>query len=158
MSSFNIIQLQKEPLNEDNALTEEDINKNNLVCSESDYLRGTVDNDVRRDIIRRELPGLFEGIATVDPEKETVTFLSRDTIRQTLQREIATVTARLMEEATKEEPNMFFRKVRLAGERFRGCQDMFHIDYPELSGQFFQDAEDRHGMTYYVGAIISAHC
>lgn len=53
MSSFNIIQLLKEPLNEDNALTEEEINDDDLVCSESDYLRGTVDDDIRRDIIRR---------------------------------------------------------------------------------------------------------
>lgn len=158
MSSFNIIQLQKEPLNEDNALTEIDINEDSLVCSESDYLRGTVDDDIRRDIIHRDLPGLFEGIATVDPEKETVTFLSRDTIRQTLRKEMAAVAARLMAEATKEEPNMFFWKVRQAGKRFRGCRDMFHIDCPELSGQFFEDAESRHGKTYHVGAIISAHC
>lgn len=158
MSNFNIIQLQKEPLNEDNALTEIDINEDSLVCSESDYLRGTVDDDVRRDIIRRVLPGLFKGIATVDPEKETVTFLSRDTIRQTLRKEMAAVAARLMKEAAKEEPNMFFWKVRQAGKRFRGYRGMFYIDYPELSGQFFEDAESRHGMTFYVGAIISAHC
>ena len=158
MSSFNIIQLLKEPLNEDNALTENDINDDDLICSESDYLRGTVDDDIRRDIIRRELPWIFEGIATVDPEKETVTFLSRNTIRQTLRKEMAAVAACLMDAAAKEEPNMFFWKVRKAGERFRECQDMFHIDYPELSGQFFEDAESRHRKTYHIGTIISAHC
>lgn len=71
---------------------------------------------------------------------------------------MAAVAACLMEDAAKEEPNMFFWKVRQAGKCFRECQDMFHIDYPELSGQFFEDAESRHGMTFYVGAIISAHC
>lgn len=155
---FPIIQLLDEPLNEDNAMKESWLAEDEDVLDESDYLSGPYDAEARKKEIGTYLPKLFEGIATVDPEKEVITFLDRETISATLRKDVLGTLADLTDYAKTAPVDRIWYRIRCAGNRFRESRAIFFHHFGETSGRFFENAADHAGKTLYIGTIISAHC
>lgn len=98
---------------------------------------------------------LFAGIATIDTEKETITFLDRGTIEKTLQDYYLEAAKSLYYEAQKERVSGY--SFRSAGERFRDFYPLFVEGYGMTSLQFVENAPYRTGQTVQIGNIFDAH-
>lgn len=98
----------------------------------------------------------FEGIANVDPEKETITFLSKETIVGTLHDYYVNLVNNLAAPATS--VSELFSELRFAGEYYKNDSMMFiFAGYGKSSMQFIEDAPYLAGQTFKIGEIYDAH-
>mgnify|MGYP007069845489 CR=1 FL=1 len=122
----------------------------------TDYYGEIYNDEDRRDVITSDwLRELLDGIATIDTEKETITFLDKQTILNTLNDYYLEQAKTLFEKAAQQRISRDdFRK---AGERFRDFNTLFVEDYGKTSLDFVGDAEYNAGETVQIGNIFDAH-
>lgn len=122
----------------------------------TDYFGELYTEDKRRRVIESEwLKELLYGIATVDEEKETITFLDAQTIRNTLAEYFNDETRKLYELAQTGECSGY--DIRKAGTHFRDFYTLFVDDYGKTSLDFVEDAVYHAGETCRIGNIFDAH-
>ena len=128
-----------------------------------DYYGEQYSAEERKDVITSGwLERLFDGIATVDSDAETLTFKDAKTIRFTIQDWFTDETERLHKMAVAGRLNAF--DLRTAGEEFRGCLTLFYncmedtgCCYGLTSMDFVEDAKYFAGKTVAIGNIFDAH-
>ena len=122
----------------------------------TDYYGDIYPPEARRRVIESKwLKELLEGIATIDTEKETITFLDKATIQNTLYDYYLQQAETLFKEAGKQLIRGY--DFRSAGERFRDFDTLFVDDYGKTSLQFVEDAQYYAGETRQIGNIFDAH-
>lgn len=123
----------------------------------TDYFGEPYSKTEREDVINSGLfADFFKGIATVDPEKETITFLSRETIVGTLHDYYVNLVNNLAAPATS--ISELFSELRFAGEYYKGDSMMFiFAGAGKSSMQFIEDAPHLAGQTFKIGEIYDAH-
>lgn len=119
----------------------------------TDYYGEIYSESERREVIESSwLKKLFEGIATIDTEEETITFLNSDTISTTLNEYFHDCANELF--AMEELSGFDFRQVGIC---FRDYATLFVIEHGMTSVQFVEDAIFRAGKTFRIGNIFDAH-
>lgn len=122
----------------------------------TDYYGELYDPEARREVIESVwFKKLLKGIATIDTEKETITFLDKETIQNTLDDYYAQTARELCEAASKQKVSGW--DFLVAGSRFRGFYTLFMEDYGKTSLQFVEDARYYAGETRQIGNIFDAH-
>lgn len=123
----------------------------------TDYYGDRYNASKREDVIKSWwLPKLFEGIATIDTENETITFLDEDTIRMTLKDYLRECVEKINERF--EDGKLDFFEFREIGRHYKGADTMFYLDdHAETSADFMEDAIYRAGKSYKIGHIFDAH-
>lgn len=110
----------------------------------------------RREVIESGwLKELLDGIATIDTEKETITFCDLLTIKNTLYDYYIEKVQELSEMASQQRLSGW--DFRDAGKHFRGFYTIFVEDYAKTSMSFVEDAQYYAGETRQIGNIFDAH-
>lgn len=158
MSGFHILQLSRAHVPEDGRITEETLYDNDIVNYYSDYIRDEINNPKER---KEALLGLAEdlkGVAAVDIEEETVTFLDPDTVKETYR---ANMEAKLAELNAKARAGRLDDILfRVCGAEFRNNNDLIVLDdggtmcLVTFIGNMTYPGE----RMFHVGAILNAHC
>ena len=122
----------------------------------TDYYGDIYNAEERKQVIKSNwLKELFDGIATIDTERETITFLDKQTIRNTLYDYYIQKVQELSEAASQQKLSGY--NFRDAGYRFRGFYTLFMEGYGKTSLQFVEDAQYYAGETWQIGNIFDAH-
>lgn len=122
----------------------------------TDYYGELYTPEERRKVIESGwLKELLEGIATIDTENETITFLDKETISKSLNRYFRERAAELLERA--EQGRMRGYDFRDAGANFRGFYTLFVDGYGKTSLDFVEGALYYAGETKQIGNIFDAH-
>ena len=123
----------------------------------TDYYGELYSKEDRRDIIESEwLKNFFDGIATIDTKKETITFLNPDVIDTAIKNYLIHTISDLYVEAKKEKLRGY--DLRCSGEYYKDCWSLFNIDnYWQTSFDFICDAHYHAGETWRIGNIFDAH-
>ena len=134
-----------------------DLNYEDSCLNENaDYYGEIYPADWRREVIESDwLRELLDGIATIDTEKETITFLDEQTIQNTLYDYYFQTARDLFAKAGDSCVSGY--DFRNAGKRFRGFYTLFVEDYGKTSLQFVEDAVYYAGKTRQIGNIFDAH-
>lgn len=154
---FPIIQLCGDP--EDIGVTPSEMYEDSVIQSWTDYIGDKYTDEERDGVIKSEwLKSLFEGIADIDPDKGTITFLSKDKITETLQKYFSDVIEKLSELDINESIYMLFWNLRDKGTHYKDCYFLFWKDgYAQTSMGFIEDTPFNAGETLYIGDIYDAH-
>ena len=151
---FPIIKI--EPLDLPREDWDVDLPEDATLCDNTDYYGDIYSAGDRYVVIRTTwLKELLDGIATIDEDAETITFLDRDTIRETTQSYYKDLTEKLSEMA--EDGKMSQYDLWVASRRFRDFYTLFYIDYGMTSLQFVDEAIYYAGQTMQIGNIFDAH-
>ena len=151
-----IVELQPYPIKKEEWVDQEQLIEDVGILYHTDYV-GDCYNDInRKEYIKTELPELFFGIATVDPESETVTFLKSEEINKTIKDEIDKAVSFLRRNIALEDSTFY---------NFRHIGNCFRHDYTIIwselssytSAQFIEEARYKAGETMYIGAIYDYH-
>ena len=122
----------------------------------TDYYGDIYHADERRQVIESDwLKELLDGIATIDTEKETITFCDLPTIKNTLYDYYIQKVQVLSEAASQLDLSGY--DFRDAGYHFRGFYTLFMEDYGKTSMDFVEDAPYYAGETRQIGNIFDAH-
>lgn len=122
----------------------------------ADYYGELYSEEDRREVIESEwFKKMLEGIATIDTEKETITFLDKRTIQNALNDHYLQSAKELLERANQQRVSGY--NFRSAGSRFRGFYTLFVEDYGKTSLEFVEDAQYYAGETRQIGNIFDAH-
>lgn len=156
---FPIIQLDTVPLSE---MKYPHTYDDATILAETDYVGDEYNSEHRKHFIRDILPNSFEGIATVDPEAETITFLDKDTIKHT----ILNYFKECVSNIKKHIDDVEFRDkavwnvgyaFREFGKYYKSYYYLFfHNGYAQTSIEFLEDYAC-HPKVMYIGHIIDAH-
>ena len=98
---------------------------------------------------------MLDGIATIDTEKETITYLDKRTIQNTLNDYYLQAVSELSEIAAQRRISGY--SFCSAGTRFRDFYTLFVEDYGKTSLDFVEDALYYAGETRQIGNIFDAH-
>lgn len=122
-----------------------------------DYYGEKYDEEEREKAIKSSwLKKLFEGIATIDEEKETITFLDEESVRGTIRNYLIQLTENLHSDAEKGELTVF--DLRWAAKEYKGFSTLFYADgYGHTSFEYIEDAPYCAGKTFKIGNIFDAH-
>lgn len=122
----------------------------------TDYYGEVYSEEERKRVINSKwLKELLEGIATIDTEKETITYLDEQTIRNTLHEYYLQSASTLLEDAENRRISGY--DFRSAGRKFRGFETLFVDEYGKTSLSFVEDALYYAGETRQIGNIFDAH-
>lgn len=122
----------------------------------TDYYGQIYRDRERESVIKSEwLKKLLDGVATIDTEKETITFLDAGTIRQTFREYLLELTTRLHEEAERGELRGF--ELRYATVEYKEYDTMFYIECGYTCYEFIENAAWHAGETWRIGNIFDAH-
>lgn len=122
----------------------------------TDYYGEIYSPEDRREVIESNwLKEMLDGIATIDTEKETITYLDKQTIQNTLYDYYLQKATELFEKAGQQRISGY--NFRSAGERFRDCYTLFVEDFGKTSLDFVEDALYYAGETRQIGNIFDAH-
>jgi len=122
----------------------------------TDYYGEIYPSEARREVIESEwFKEMLDGIATIDTEKETITYLDLLTIQNTLYDYYIQSARELCDAASQQRVSGW--DFRNAGTRFRGFYSLFMEDYGKTSLQFVEDAKYYAGETRRIGNIFDAH-
>lgn len=127
----------------------------------TDYYGNMYLPEERKAVIESDwLKNLFDGIATINPNAETITFRDADKIEETIQTWFVNETAHLSYLAHAGECRAY--DLRSAGEHFRGNWTLFYdcTDSCEIgltSMDFIEDSVCFAGQTVRIGNIFDAH-
>ena len=128
------------------------------LLSHTDYAGDVYDTSARQRVIKSTwLADLFKGIATLDTEAETITFLNKETVTATFKDYLKELTESLAEKAEKGTLSEY--ELKMAGEEYKDCGILFCLpeDYVQTTMDFIDDARYRAGRTYKIGNIFDAH-
>lgn len=156
---FPIIQLDTVPLSE---MKYPHTFDDATILAETDYVGDEYNSEDRKHFIQDVLPGFFEGIATVDPEAETITFLDKDIIKRTIIshfKECISIIENKLDkvEFTNEPVWQVGHKLRMSGKYYKTEWLFYHQGYAQTSMDFIEDYV-YHPKVMYIGHIIDAHC
>lgn len=122
----------------------------------TDYYGEMYTKEERLDVIRSKwLKDLFDGFATVDARKGTITFLDQDTVARRFKDYLINITEELYNKAKVH--NLHAYELRLAGIEYKGFSTLFYKDYGQTSFDFIDDAKYMAGQTFRIGNIFDAH-
>lgn len=122
----------------------------------TDYYGEMYSPSERLEVIRSHwFKTLFEGYATIDAKKQTITFFDRETVERRFKDYLLNVTEELYEKAKCH--NLRAYELRLAGSEYKGYYILFYKDYGQTSFDFIDDAKYMAGQTYRIGNIFDAH-
>ena len=114
------------------------------------------DHDRKMTIKSKWFKTLVSPYATIDTEKETITFLDRETIRKNFQDYLIEVTEKLHEQALERKLSGF--EFRFAGREWKGYPTLFYMDgCGRTNFEMFEYAEWYADQTYQIGYIYDAH-
>jgi len=127
------------------------------ILEHTDYCGEIYSEEERKRVINSEwLSELFDGIATLDKEKETITFLNPDTIETTLSNYYIHLTSDLHIEALKKKVKAY--NLYSAANYYKDCWSLFNIgEWWQTSMDFMDDAHWHAGETWRIGNIFDAH-
>lgn len=121
-----------------------------------DYYGEKYDEEEREKVIKSGwLKKLLEGIATIDEEKETITFLDEETIRCTIWKYLVELTQRLHDDAVDDKLTVF--DLRWAAKEYKEYSTLFYVGYGQTSFEYIEDAPYMAGQTVKIGNIFDAH-
>lgn len=122
-----------------------------------DYYGELYDEERRKDVIKSDwLKSMFDGIATIDVEKETITFLDKETIDKTIREYLINLTGELHGKAHEGKLCVF--DLRFAAKEYKGHCTLFCKDnYGQTSLEFMEDASWSAGETVKIGNVFDAH-
>lgn len=153
---FPIIILEKPDTDVDN--WDIDVPTNDAcIESHTDYTGGLYDKQERNDVINSPwLRDLLDGYATLDTEKETITFLDKDMCDRRFKDYLEDFTKDLYEKA-QERTLDHYDLIDLV-ENYKGYWCLFVVEtFCETSLRFVDYAKWRAGKTYRIGNIVDAH-
>lgn len=154
---FPVIRLEK-PETEKQDFTEHLPYDDYTLLSHTDYF-GEVYNATERQCVIKSawLADLFKGIATLNTETETITFLDKETVTANFKDYLKKLTESLAEKAEKETLSGY--ELKMAGEDYKDCGILFCLpeDYVQTTMDFIDDARYMAGRTYKIGNIFDAH-
>lgn len=123
-----------------------------------DYYGRVYDEKEREVAIKSEwLKELFDGVATIDEENETITFLDKDTIKNTIQDYLIRVTEDLHDKAIEGELTLY--DLRCASKEYKEFSTLFYFDGCGHSSFGFIEEASYYcaGETFKIGNIFDAH-
>ena len=122
----------------------------------TDYYGDIYNEEDRRKVITSDwFRELLDGIATIDTEKETITYCDKETIQNTLYDYYLQQAQDLFEQAGQQQISGY--DFRCAGTKFRRFDTLFVEDYGMTSLDFVEDAIYYAGETRQIGNIFDAH-
>ena len=152
MSHYAIVELQPYKIEKSEWVEQDELINDIGIQYHTDYVGDLYSKEERKHFIENELPELFKGIATVNPAKETITFLSREEIKETMKNEINEAVSYIQREIDMGY-DLFFN-FRHIGRWFRqNCTIIWSELSSYTSAQFIEDARFRAGETMHIGAI-----
>ena len=131
------------------------------ILAETDYVGDEYNSEDRKNFIKDILPNFFEGIATVDPEAETITFLDKDTIKKTILehfKECISIIERHADDIEFRDKAVWHvgHAFRTFGKYYKFHYLFYHQGYAQTSMDFIEDYA-YHPKVMYIGHIIDAH-
>lgn len=154
MSSFWVIQISAEPVNEDNRLGYSLLWEDPIYNEKSDYDNDPVPFREAVESIRNEL----KSFATVNAKKRTITLLDKETVKAEYLKRIEKAMDRFREDFAKGQFTMAEFHLR-NGVREVGIEDLFHDRYCKtFSAVITEYLAGYLPQTVYIGSILSAHC
>lgn len=122
----------------------------------TDYYGDLYSEEERKNVIHSKwLKELFEGIATINEEEETITILDSDTVRNTLNKYYEEIVDELKQLADAEKLTPY--QIRRAGESYKDFDTLFYYGYGRTSFDFIEDCLYMPGTTLRIGNIFDAH-
>lgn len=122
----------------------------------TDYYGDIYSAEDRKEVINSDwLKSFLKGIATVDSEKETITFLDADTIQNTQREYLKRHTEEMYNRACSGELKMW--EYRHSTDEYDDYSCMFYHDYGKTAYMFIEDAHYFAGQTVRIGNIFDAH-
>lgn len=126
------------------------------LCEHTDYYGEMYTKEERLDVIRSKwLKDLFDGFATIDAKKGTITFLDQDTVSRRFKDYLINLTEDLYEKAKVHK--LLGYELYFAGSSFKGFDTLFYKEYGQTSFDFIDDAKYMACQTYCIGNIFDAH-
>ena len=154
---FPIIEISSCPIEPNEQLNMESLYEDVNVNSASDYLSHTAKPDERQKFIENELPGILEGIATVDRVKGTITVRPTEQVNIAIRADLAN---KLKDwEKKLKSGKLSYDDPRFDGEKYRGHSAMFTLNdsNAQFSGPFAENIAYYGGKTLYIGGVVYAH-
>jgi len=131
--------------------------EDSVLVENTDYFGEMYSPEDRKAVIKSEwMKDLFDGIATINTEKETITFHDLKTIKATIKKYFDEEALRLSSLAEKGELSGF--ELRCAGKNWRDYWVLFVTNYGMTSMQLIENAAPFYARaTFNIGNIFDAH-
>ena len=153
---FPVIELLKEKKPKEEWADCFSVSGDETILSETDYVADPYNDEERKEAINGHITEMFKGIATINYEEESLTFLSRDEIAKTILRAKKEAIEHLLEHY---ENNLWYIDIRQAGKYYRDNWSLFWFNNcGYTTAQFIEDTPYYAGQTFYFGNILDAHC
>ena len=124
---------------------------------ETDYIGDPYNKEERQEALKGHITEMFEGVADINYEEESLTFKSREEIITALLKAKRDALDEVLDKINK--GYHLFYDFRAAGKLFRGnCSLFWYAGGAQTSAQFIEDAPWFAGKTMYFGNILDAHC
>jgi len=158
MSGLHIIELSvKGPIPKEERISEDSLVDDYTVNYYTDYLRGELNDEERKKAIGQIKKDL-EDVATVDEDKETITFLPAEDVERVKKEYMRHALIAL---ATKlKAGTLRAHDLRMSGAEFGRTNDLVTVDLEGarcISSLIDDVCYPEMPRTYHIGAIISAH-
>lgn len=154
---FPIIQISDCPLEKEDYISMFSVCEDSTIQAWTDYVGDEYSEQKRKELICSSwFKQLWDGIAVVDTEKETITYLDVETIYRTLKAEYQKKIDSIQE--SLESGTMCSAwKFRNEGYRWRNFCSLFFDGCGMTSMELIEDAPYNAGKTFYIGGILDAH-
>lgn len=125
--------------------------------SHTDYTGDLYNEQERKDAINSPwFSGMLDGFATLDTEKETITFFDQEKCKRRFNDYMEYVTGNLYKLAQEHKLNVY--DLKDAGDFYKDYWFLFVVEsFAETSFEFIYNAQWRAGKTYRIGNIFDAH-
>lgn len=122
-----------------------------------DYYGEPYSKEDRKGIIKSKwLKDLFDGIAVINEEEETLTILDKETVDNTIKKYLVNLTEELHDRAENGELTMF--DLRFAAKEYRGYCTLFYTNgYGQTTFEYIEEMPWLAGRTFKIGNIFDAH-
>ena len=152
---FKIIKLEEKDTPKKEFATELDYN-DACLNAHTDYYGDLHSSQERKSVINSDwFKNMFDGFATVDTKKETITFLDKDTVTRNFKEYLKELTKKLAKKA--EEETLLASEIYFAASEYKGNPTLFYIGYGITSFDLMDDARFFAGKTFKIGNIFDAH-
>ena len=122
----------------------------------TDYYGELYSKEERKEVINSDwLKELFDGIAVIDTDKETITICDEKTVRHTLEDYFEETLEHLYKMAKAHRLQGY--DLRNAGFEYKGFWTLFYYHYGMTSLGFVEDAVYYARKTFKIGNIFDAH-
>lgn len=122
-----------------------------------DYYGEPYSEEDRKEVIRSKwLKALFDGIAVINEEDETLTVLDRETVENTIKEYLINLTEDLHYKAEKGELSIF--DIRFAAKEYKGYCTLFYVNgYGQTTLEYIEGTQWLAGRTFKIGNVFDAH-